>query len=232
MRIVALVTENKHGMAVDLHPSFDAAVADVRRELVEHYDLDETEAATMDAADLGQWVGEEGHTYSFTIQEIDAPVYRVTVTDLTTEKTLSDRLLLSSDLESARSAMGVDWNRFGFGHDDREVILWGTYSDDPIDRIRPDLKPLTEANVAHLTDENVRRALLGDRTCYYLARKAAEESWWADNNEGDKVALDLEPKAYERRQDAILAMDELPDTNALTEDQARTLAQLLRNYWL
>lgn len=135
MQIVALVTENKHGMAVSLHANEATALADVKRELVSDFDLDETEAKDMTAADLGQWIGEEGHHYNFTFQDITAPAYRVTVTDLTTDAILSDRLLLSPDLDSAKSALGVDWNRFGFGHADREAILWSTGSEDPVERI-------------------------------------------------------------------------------------------------
>lgn len=135
MQIVALVTENKHGMAVSLHANEAAALEDVKRELVSDFDLDEAEAKDMTAADLGEWIAEEGHHYNFTFQDITAPAYRVTVTDRTTEATVSDRLLLSNDLDSAKSALGVDWNRFGFGYANREAILWSTGSDDPVERI-------------------------------------------------------------------------------------------------
>lgn len=135
MKVVALVTENKHGMAVDLFATEAAALADVKRELHEHFDLDLGEATDWTAADLGQWIGEEGHTYNFTMQDIDAPGFRVTTTDLTTGAVLDDRLVDGHEITDARAVAGVAWNRFGFGHTDREVVIWSAASDDPVERI-------------------------------------------------------------------------------------------------
>jgi hypothetical protein len=87
-----------------------------------------------------------------------------------------------------------------------------------------DLKPLTKADVAHITDASVRAALLGDNALLNHAVRAAQSSWFDDNNEGNKPALDLEPKAYQKREDAMLALD--------VADTPDAVFAALRRYWL
>lgn len=107
----------------------------VKSYLIDDYGLDEKVAKILSAEEVSRFINEQEIEFEFTFEAVSAPAYRVTVTDLTTEVTLVDRLLHTVTLEGARESLGSTWNQFGLAGPNREAILWSTGQDEPVERI-------------------------------------------------------------------------------------------------
>lgn len=163
--LAILVTENRHGFAASLFTSHQAAMEDVVRELKEHYDAP-ADLTTDDGA-IGDFIGNEGITYSYSVEEMSLPGYRVIALNTATGEILANRFCSARTLTEAEHFAGLIWNQYGAFQPDRgiKVFLYTITGDEPILTIDDEDEALPE----------------GERTTYFSERG---QYWYVDEVQG------------------------------------------------
>ena len=150
--LVLLVTSVAGDLSATVHMDRDAALKDVRDELQTDYDAPDDLDAT-DAA-LSDWIGNLDFAYSYHIETLSVPGFRVVAYDHTAGAVVDQRLVDTADLADAQQFAGMIWNQRGFGHDDVSVYLYRFGADEPVFTIQND-------------DEGERTAFESERGGYW-----------------------------------------------------------------
>lgn len=130
--LAILVTENRHGLAASIFTSETAALEDVVRELKEHHDAPDDLTTSLSA--ISDFIGNEGITYTFMIEELSLPGYRVVALNTATGEILANRLCHARDQTEAEHFAGLIWSQYGAFQPDRgiKVFLYTITGDEPI----------------------------------------------------------------------------------------------------
>lgn len=160
---VILITENRHGFAASLFTSHEDAMADVVRELKDHYDAPDD----LETDGIGDFIGNEGITYSYSVEEMSLPAYRVIALNTATGEILANRFCSARNQTEAEHFAGLIWNQYGAFQPDRgvKVFLYTITGDEPILTIDDEDEALPE----------------GERTTYFSERG---QYWYVDEVQG------------------------------------------------